>query len=89
MDNDAKQQSRCQILRRILAAGASTCHEIAAETGLSLRRARVAVWVLTSQNHAKVAGRVPKEDGAKGHGHNLYELTPQGRAAFRRDARWQ
>lgn len=76
--------SRSQTLRQILASGPSTCHEIAASTGLSLRRARIAVWVLTSQGHAKIVGRLPREAGQKGHGHNLYGLTPRGHSAFRR-----
>lgn len=70
--------SRSDCLRRILASGPSTCSEIAALMGLSFRRAWVAMWVLTSRGHARVAGRLPKEEGAKGRGHNIYELTPRG-----------
>lgn len=78
--------TRSQCLRKILADSPSTCAEIAALTGLSLRRAWVAIWVLTSMRHAIVVGRLPKEDGAKGHGHNLYGLTPQGHSALKRDS---
>jgi predicted ArsR family transcriptional regulator len=80
-----KQPTRCQILRQLLASAPLTCAEIAALTGLSPRRAWVAVWVLTSQGHARAVGRRPKEDGATGHGHNLYELTARGRYALKRD----
>jgi len=78
--------NRCQVLRKILASSPSTCAEIATLTGLSLRRAWVAVWVLTSQGQAEIVGRLPKEEGAKGHGHNLYGLTPQGHSVLKRGA---
>ena len=78
--------SRCQALRKLLASSPCTCDEIAVLTDLSLRRARVAVWVLTSQRHAEIVGRLPKEEGSRGHGHNLYGLTPQGRSALKRQA---
>jgi hypothetical protein len=84
--------SRCQTLRKIMASSPSTCAEIAALTGLSLRRARVAVWVLKSQRQAEIVGRLPKEEGAKGHGHNLYGLTPLGHYALKHEAklaRWK
>jgi hypothetical protein len=76
--------SRCHTLRSLLAASPSTCAEIAAITGLSLRRAWVAIWVLTSQGHAEIVGRLPREQGSKGHGHNLYGLTSQGYNALKR-----
>jgi hypothetical protein len=78
--------TRSQTLRRILKAAPSTCAEIASLTGLSLRRSWVAVWVLTSQQEATIVGRLPKEYGAKGHGHNLYGLTARGRRALERNS---
>ena len=79
--------NRSQELRRILASAPTTCDEIATLLNLSPREAWVAVWVLTSRQEAKAAGRIPKADGEKGRGHNLYELTSVGHKALRRVAK--
>ena len=86
VESAEKRTTRSDVLRHILADSPSTCDEIAALMGLSLRRAWVAVWVLTSQGHAEIVGRVPKELGKKGHAHNLYGLTKRGLRAARRIA---
>jgi hypothetical protein len=71
----------------MLATAPTTCNEVAALMNISLRAAWVAVWVLTSQHQAKTAGRIPKAEGGKGHGHNLYELTSAGQRALKRVAK--
>jgi hypothetical protein len=71
--------TRCQFVRSILADGPCTCHEIADTTGLSIRQARVIIWVLTSQKHAKIKAKLPREERTKGQQRRIYELTPRGR----------
>ena len=68
-------------IRKLLAEAPSTCDEIAACLRITTRSARVGMWVLTHSNHARKTGNTLP--GALWRPRNLYELTPQGKAAMR------
>lgn len=71
--------TRSDKVRRLLGPGPATVPEIAAALCIPLRRAQVAVWILTSQGFARHTDRTkPSESG--GRRHAFYELTPRGRA---------
>ena len=72
--------NRSAQVRRVLAEGPTTSTELAATLKLSPRRARVALWILTSRGQAQTIGRIPVPRGRALH---IYALTARGRAARR------